>query len=69
MFGLSQSFPDNSNLIIVVDIQHLHENGKCALFIFDGVYILFKKSFIAVPQGFIKLFHLEQGQGILDSLR
>ena len=26
--GSSQSFSDNSNLIILVDIQHLHENGK-----------------------------------------
>ena len=26
MFGLRQSFSDNSNLIILVDIQHLHEN-------------------------------------------
>ena len=28
MFGLSQSFPNNSNLIILVDIERLHENGK-----------------------------------------
>ena len=28
MFGLSQSFSDNSNLIILVDIQRFHENGN-----------------------------------------
>ena len=26
--GFSQSFSDNSNLIILVNIQHLHEKGK-----------------------------------------
>ena len=28
MFRLSQSFSSNSNLIILVNIQGLHENGK-----------------------------------------
>ena len=28
MFGLSQRFSDNSSLIILVNIQRLHENGK-----------------------------------------
>ena len=28
MFGKSQSFTDNFNLIILVEVQQLHENGK-----------------------------------------
>ena len=42
MFGLSQSFSDKSNLIILVDVQGLHENGKWILRIPNGFYILFK---------------------------
>ena len=56
--GLSQSFFDKSNLIIWVDIQRLHENGKWILRVFNGFYILFKWSFRAVAHCFIKLFHL-----------
>ena len=56
--GLSQSFFDKLNLIIWVDIQRLHENGKWILRVFNGFYILFKRSFLAVAHCFIKLFHL-----------
>ena len=40
MFGLSQSFSDNSNLIILVDIQRLHENGKLILCFSNAVYFV-----------------------------
>ena len=60
MFRLSQSFSDNSNLIILVDIQRLHENGTRISCVSNGVYILFKRSFLAVTHCFIKLFHLQQ---------
>ena len=56
MFGLSQSFSDNSNLIILVDIQRFHENGNWILCVSNGVYILFKRSFLAALRFFIKLF-------------
>ena len=36
MFGLRQSFSDNSNLIILVDVQRFHENGKWILCISNG---------------------------------
>ena len=58
--GLSQSFSDNSNLIILVDIQRLHENSKWILCVSNGVYILFKINFLAATHCFIKLFHLHQ---------
>ena len=57
---LSQGFSDNSNLIMLFDIQRLHENGK-RIYVFHGVYILFKRSFLSAPHCFIKLFHLQQG--------
>ena len=60
MFGLSQNFSDNSILIILVDVQHSHENGKLILCVSNGVYVLFKRSFLAAPHCFIKLFHLQQ---------
>ena len=60
MFGLSQSFSNNSNLIILVDIQRLQENGKWILCVSNGIYILFKRNFIVAPHCFIKLFHLQQ---------
>ena len=47
MFLLSQSFSDICNLIILVDIQRLHENSKWVLCASSGVYILFKNSFLA----------------------
>ena len=47
MFLLSPSFSDNCNLIILVDIQRLHENSKWVLCASSGVYILFKNSFLA----------------------
>ena len=61
MFGLSQSFSDNSSLIILVDIQRLKENGKWIFCVSNGIYILFKRNFIVAPlYCFIKLFDLNQ---------
>ena len=60
MFGLSQTFSNNSNLIILVDIQRFHENSKLILCASNGVYILFERSFLAPPHCFIKSFHLVQ---------
>ena len=60
MFGLSHSFSDNSNLIIFVEIQRLHENDKWILGVSNGVYILFKNSFLAALYCLIKSFHLQQ---------
>ena len=57
---LSQSFSDNSNLTNLVDNQRLHEKGKLILCVSNGVYILFKRSFLAASHCFIKLFHLQQ---------
>ena len=69
MFGLSQSFSDNSNLIILVDIQRLDEKGKLIFCVSNGVCmavcILFKRSFLAALNGVIQLFYLEQSSGIL----
>ena len=36
MFGWSQRFSDNSNLIILVDVQRLHENCKWILCVSNG---------------------------------
>ena len=58
--GLSQSFSDNSNLTNLVENQRLHENGKLIVCVSNGVYILFKRSFLAASHCFIKLFHLQQ---------
>ena len=63
-----QIFSDNSNLVILVDIQRLHENGKWILCVSNGVYILLKRCFLAAPHCFIKLFNLQQSSGILDFL-
>ena len=52
-------------MIILVDIQHLDENGKLILSVPKRVYILFKRNFLAAPHCFI---HVRQIQGILDSL-
>ena len=57
---LSQSFFNNSNLIFLILIQCSHENSKSILIVSNGVYILFKRRFPAVPHCFIKLFHSEQ---------
>ena len=53
MFGLSHSFSNNSNMIILVGIQHLHENGKLILRLSSRVYILFNRTFLAAPHCFI----------------
>ena len=68
MFGLSQSFSDNSILIILADIQRWHENGKWVLCVYNGLYALFKRSFLVAPHCFIKLFHLRQSYSILGNL-
>ena len=60
MFELSQSFSDNSNLIILVDIQRLHDNGICISCVSNRVYVLFKRSFLVAPHCFIKLLLLRQ---------
>ena len=69
MFGLSQIFSDKSNLIILVDIQRLYENGKCILCVSNGVYVFLKKLSCCSTQNYsTKLFHLQQSYSILDSL-
>ena len=68
MSGLSESFPDNSILIILADIQRLRENGKWILWVSNGFYALFKRSFLVAPHYFIKLFHLRQSYSILGNL-
>ena len=37
VFGLSQSFSDNSNLIILLDSQRLRKNGK---YFYRGLYFV-----------------------------
>ena len=37
-------------------MERLHENGKEFYVFLTGVYILFKRSFLAALNGFIKLF-------------
>ena len=54
MFGLSQSLSNNSNLIILVDIQHLHENDKWILCVSNGFFFL--RCFLAAPHCFINYF-------------
>ena len=52
-------FFDNFNLIMLADVQRsTYENGKRFLCVFNIVYNLFKRSFLAAPHCFIKLFHL-----------
>ena len=53
---------------MLADIQRLYENEKWILRFFNGIYILFKRRFLAAPHRFVKLFHLQQWLGILDSL-
>ena len=45
------------NLTNLVNIQHLHENGKWIKCVFDGVYTLLKND-LAVPHCSIKMFYL-----------
>ena len=42
---VKSKFSDNSNLIILVDLQRSHENGKWILFVSNGVYTLLKRAF------------------------
>ena len=46
---------DNSNLIILVDVQLLHENNELHVFLV-GFLLCQAKSFYAALQCFIKLF-------------
>ena len=55
MIAKKIAFNELFNLIIIVDVQRLHENGKLISYVSNGVYTLSKKSFLADPQCFIKL--------------
>ena len=61
MFRLCQSFFNNSNLIILVDIQRLHEKSKLILRVSSGAYILFNGRLLTALHCFIKLLYLQQG--------
>ena len=62
--GLSQSFSDYSNLIILVNIQHLYEDSKWILCVSNRVNILFKQIFLPAAQCFIKLFLIFKASSI-----
>ena len=57
-------FSDNSNLIILVDVQNLHRNKYEYVFL-TGV-ILCLKNVLAVSPCFIKMFHLQHRLDIID---
>ena len=55
-------------MIISVNTQRLHENGKWILCDSNGVYILIERSFLAASRCFINILHLQQSSSILDPL-
>ena len=55
LLGKVEVLPINSNLIILVDVQRLHENNEFHVFLV-GFLLCQTKSFYAAPQRFIKLF-------------
>ena len=60
-FGKGKVFPENCNLSNLVDIQCKHENGKID-YVFLTRFILCLKNVLAIPYGFIKMFHLQQSR-------
>ena len=61
IFRLCQSFFNNSNLTMLVDIQRLHEKGKLILRVSNGANILFNGKHLTALHCFIKLLYLQQG--------
>ena len=51
---------DNSNLIILVDLQRSHENDKWILSVSNGVYVLLKKAFLLPHPNLSAFFYLQQ---------
>ena len=51
----SRSFFNNSNLIIIVDVQHLHENDKLISCVSNEIYTLSKKKLYCLYTLFYKI--------------
>ena len=55
---LSQSFSDNSNLIILANIRRLHENGKWILCVSNRFMFCLKEAFLLLHTVFLNCFLL-----------